>query len=248
MTEGWSTVTLAGKSVERFIPTETPVGIAVYLHGYDNRLLTESAAYTAALREHQLICYAPQGPGCWWTDTLAPTFDPALSPIAWLRGPLREALQTAHGELATPLAVFGYEMGGQGALQLAYRAAREFPVVAAVAPKVDFETWYGHGTTLDDLFPDRESARQQTATLHLHPLNYPKSQLIVCDPADVYCLDGAVTLASKLTSTGILFEQDFVTSHGGYGWHYAEALADRVAAFLVAGLAGSARSAKPQAG
>ncbi len=243
MTAGWSTVTLVGKTVDRFVPAEPPIGIALYLHGYDNRSLTGSAAYTSALEKHRLLCYAPQGPGCWWTDTLAPSFDPALSPVAWLRGPLQEALRTSHGELASPLAVFGYEMGGQGALQLGYRAARDFPIVAAVAPKVDFETWYGHGTTLDDLFPDRESARQQTATLHLHPLNYPKSQLLVCDPADVYCIDGAVTLASKLASTGILFEQDFVTTHGGYGWAYAEAQSERVIAYL----AGCLRDVKTQA-
>ncbi len=247
MTSGWSTVSLAGRTVDRFLPAETPVGIACFLHGYDNRALSESLAYTQALARHRLIGYAPHGPGCWWTDTIAPQFDPQLSPIAWLRRPFAEAVRAAHPDLSGPIAVFGYEMGGQGALQLAYRAAREFPIVAAVAPKVDFETWYGHGTTLDELFPDREAARQQTATLHLHPLNYPKFQLLLCDPGDVYCLDGVVTLASKLTSTGIPFEHDFVSAHGGYGWPYAEAQAERVVSFLTHSLAMCQSAAKTPA-
>ena len=73
-------------------------------------------------------------------------------------------------------------MGGQGALQLGYRYARQFPIVVAISPKVDFETWWGHDTSLDTLFSDREAARQRTAILQLHPLNYPKHQLLLCDP------------------------------------------------------------------
>ena len=123
-------------------------------------------------------------------------------------------------------------MGGQGALQLAYRHARKFPTVVAISPKVDFETWWGHGTSLDTLFSDREAARQRTAILHLHPLNYPKHQLLLCDPADLYCFEAVLTLASKLSSTGIPFDQDFETSHGGYGWSYANLMASRTIEFI----------------
>lgn len=128
-------------------------------------------------------------------------------------------------------------MGGQGALQLAYRHARQFPTVVAISPKIDFDTWWGHGTSLDTIFSDREAARQRTATLHLHPLNYPKHQLLLCDPADPYCFDGVLTLASKLSSTGIPFEQDFETTHGGFGWNYANAMAPRAIEFIASKLA-----------
>lgn len=232
----WTTTPLAGKSCDVFEPAGSPAGVVLFLHGYDNVTLKENVAYTAALERHQLACVCPHGPGCWWTETVFPPFDPAVSPIAWLRGPLRDAIVAKWPEAGPWIAVTGIEMGGQGALQLAYRAARQFPVVAAISPKVDFESWHGHGTTLDELFPDREAARQQTATLHLHPLNWPRQQLLLCDPADHYCIDGVLILASKLFSTGIPFEQDFTTSHGGYGWNYANAMADRVIDFLVAGL------------
>lgn len=232
----WSTATFADKPCDLYEPLEVPVGCVLFLHGYDNVTLKDNAAYTTALERNRLLCICPHGPGCWWTDTVFPPFDATLSPIAFLRGPLRNAIGAKWDEAGKWIAVTGVEMGGQGALQLSYRAAREFPVVAAIAPKVDFEAWYDHGTTLDELFPDREAARQQTATLHLHPLNWPRHQLLLCDPADHYCLDGAVTLASKLTSTGIPFEENFTATYGGYGWKYANAVANRAIDFLANGL------------
>ncbi len=232
----WTTTPLAGKPCDVFEPSRDATGVVLFLHGYDTVTVKDNPAYTAGLEQQRLIAVCPHGPGCWWTDTVFSPFDATLSPIAFLRGPLRDAVAAQWPEAGKWIAVTGIEMGGQGALQLSYRAAREFPVVAAISPKVDFETWYGHGTTLDVLFPDREAARQQTATLHLHPLNWPRQQLLLCDPADQYCLDGVVTLASKLFSTGIPFEQDFTTSHGGYGWNYTNAVANRVIDFLAAGL------------
>lgn len=232
----WTTAAIAGKPCDVFEPFAPAVGVVLFLHGYDNVTLKDNTAYTTALERKQLVCVCPHGPGCWWTDTVFPRFDPTLSPIGFLREPLRTTIIKKWPDAGKWIAVTGVEMGGQGALQLSYRTARTFPVVVAISPKVDFETWHGQGTTLDEIFPDREAARQQTATLHLHPLNWPRQQLLLCDPADQYCLDGVVTLASKLFSTGIPFEQDFTTSHGGYGWKYANAVTDRVIDFLAAGL------------
>ena len=162
-----------------------------------------------------------------------PPFHEEISPVEFLARELPRFL-AAQGERDSSLAVFGVEMGGQGALQLAYRHARQFPVVAAISPKIDFDDWHGEGTSLDQLFPDRESARQATATLHIHPLDWPRHQLLLCDPADIYCRDGVEILASKLSSSGIPYDSDFATSHGGYGWNYANAMAHRVIDFLTA--------------
>ena len=63
----------------------------------------------------------------------------------------------------------GISMGGQGVLQLAYRHPRTFPVVAALAPAIDFHQWYGRGLPLDEMFDSREAARQATALLQIHP-------------------------------------------------------------------------------
>ena len=86
------------------------------------------------------------------------------------------------------------------------------------------------------MFHDRESARQHTAILQLHPLNWPRHQLLVCDPTDTEWIESAERLSSKLYSTGIPFESDFESSHGGHSWDYFNAMAPRVIEFVAAGL------------
>lgn len=229
----WSSIDLHGKSADVFQPSASaPAGVVLFLHGYDGVTLKDNPAYTRLLEQHQLIGLCPVGPHCWWTDAVYEPFDTQISPVEFLAQRIPEFCQ-ANWQIEPPrIAVCGVEMGGQGALQLAYRHARKFPTVVAISPKVDFESWWGHGTSLDIIFPDKEAARQRTAILHLHPLNYPKHQLLLCDPADVYCIDGVITLASKLASTGILFDSDFQTSHGGFGWNYANAMSTKVIEFI----------------
>ncbi len=226
------TVEIAGKRAEWLLPSGEVAGVVVFLHGYDGVTLREQPAYHAALQRHRLACLCPIGPQCWWSNAVYPPFDDKLSPVDYVRTAVVEHIQARFPDVAAPLGIFGFEMGGQGALQVAYRVPRVFPSVVAIGPKVDFETWHGHGTSLDELFSNRESARQQIATLQINPLNWPKRQLLLCDPGDIYCLDGVGTLASKLVSSGVPFEQDFTTSHGGYGWGYVTAMAKRVLDFL----------------
>lgn len=229
------TVSLGNHAALLVTPSGPTRGVALFLHGYDGVLPDAHPPFLAALERHELACLCPQGPGCWWTPTVYPPFDPQLSPLEFLRTTVWNWLSESFPAEEIPFrGVFGVEMGGQGALQLAYRYPRQFSRVAAIGPKVNFEEWHGHGTTLDELFPDREAARQQIATLHINPLDWPRHQLLLCDPADVYCHDGVVTLASKLSSSGVPFEQDLETSHGGYGWTYYDAMAERAIAFLSA--------------
>jgi S-formylglutathione hydrolase FrmB len=167
---------------------------------------------------------------------VCPEFDAELSPIEHIRSNVMPWLE-ANWQVKPPaLAAFGVSMGGQGVLQLAYRHPNEFPVVAALAPLIDFQEWMGYGLPLDDMFADVEAARQQTATLQLQGLNWPRHQFLACDPADHDALPGVEKLASKLHSSGVPFESDFATSHGGHSWEYFDHLAPRVMQFLVNGL------------
>jgi S-formylglutathione hydrolase len=230
----WTSDSISSKPVEIFEPDAPGErrGVVIFLHGYDGVTLRANPAYTNELNRHLLAAVCPLGPECWWSDRIYPLFDPDISPVEFLAQQLPGYCQMRWNCDATKIGVTGVEMGGQGALQLSYRYARRFPVVVAISPKVDFETWHGHGTSLDEIFPNREAARQATATLHIHPLDWPKHQLLLCDPADQYCIEGVHTLASKLSSTGIPFESDFVSTHGGFGWNYANAMAGRVIEFL----------------
>ena len=234
----WSDIEIAGKQAHVFVPdvTTNPAGVVLFLHGYDGVTIRDNQSYTRELNRHRLIAVSPIGEHCWWTDTIYAPFDEQISPIEFLARHVTAYCQQTWQIDSPQIAVCGIEMGGQGALQLAYRHARQFSTVVAISPKADFETWWGHGTSLDELFADREAARQRTAILHLHPLNYPKYQLLLCDPADLYCFDGVLTLASKLSSTGIPFERDFETSHGGFGWGYANAMAPRAIEFIAKSL------------
>lgn len=223
---------IGGRPVEMLLPDGPIQAVLIFLHGYDGVTLKDRAAYHAALTAAQAAAVCPLGPRCWWTQAAYPPFDPVRSPVSFLCKELAEGLREVFPGVDRPWSIFGFEMGGQGALQAAYRAPRVFPHVAAISPKVDFETWYGYGTSLDELFPDRESARQHIATLQVNPLNWPRRQLLLSDPHDVYCHEGVLTLASKLSSSGIPFERDFETSRGGFGWDYVDSMAPRVVEFL----------------
>ena len=69
--------------------------------------------------------------------------------------------------------------------------------------------------TLAQLYRDSEQARQDTATLHIHPLNWPRHQWFVSDPADYLRHDGADRLRMKLYSLGVPYEADLETTGGG---------------------------------
>jgi S-formylglutathione hydrolase len=235
----WRLVEIAGKTADLWEPparTGAAGRALVFLHGYDSLTLSGNEAWTAALGRHGLPCLCPHGPGCWWLDRIYPPFDAAVTPLEFLHGPVREFAVQWWNLPPRMLALSGFEMGGQGALQLAYRHGRDYPVVAAVSPKLDLETWHGHGLTLDEIFPDREAARQAGAMLRVSPLDWPKSQFLACDPADPYCFEATERLVGKLGSSGIPCDRELAVSQGGFGWEYVNCMAERVVKFVVESL------------
>ena len=163
---------------------------------------------TEVARKTQLVNVAIDVSGCWWSDR-----DAREPNVSWLR---RELIEWVNGESgsALPPAVVGFEAGGQGALRLAYRFPDEFPVVAAIRPAIDYHRCLQgeaptptHEQTVRKLYGDAESARQDTATLHIHPLNWPRHQWFACGPNDRWW-DGADRLRMKLQSLGVMHECD----------------------------------------
>ncbi len=97
---------------------------------------------------------------------------------------------------------------------LSYRNPSRFPVVAAITPKIDFHLLVNDSHEIpSSIYEEEEYARQDTAILHIHPLNWPRQQFFCCDPADPW-FDGSDRLRMKLGSTGIPFEFDLETSVG----------------------------------
>ena len=234
----WLQVEIAGKTADVYEPSNAnDCGQAVlHLHGHGLETLKDNPIFSAELERHGLPCICPRGQRSWWTDIICNEFDPEITPLAHLYERVVPYIAERWNTAPRQIGLTGISMGGQGALQLAYRYAREFPVVAAIAPAVDFHNWHGNGLPLDEMFANKEAARQETVTLQLHPLSWTRHQLLVCDPTDVDWFEGVERLVSKLYSSGILFESDLKTSAGGHSWDYFNHMAARTIEFVAAGL------------
>jgi len=234
----WRTVEIAGHQADVFEPGQprSELGALLFLHGHAGVTLRDNPIYTAELNQHGLRTVCPHGKRSWWVNRVCTEFDPEQTPEDYLQTAVVPWI-TEQWQIAPPyIALLGVSMGGQGALRFAYRHGLKFPTVAALSPIVDFHVWHGRGWPLDEIYPDAEAARQDTATLQIHPLAWPRNQLILCDPADTESIDGTRRLLSKLGSSGIPYEVDLETSHGGHSWEFFNHHASRVLRWIVSKL------------
>lgn len=241
----WSQLDIAGKTADVYEPA-APAGhgrVVLHLHGHGLTTLKDNPVFSAELERHGLRAVCPHGQRSWWLDVVCREFDPEITPLRFLREQVVAYIGERWGTKPPAIGLTGISMGGQGALGLAYRFPREFPVVAAISPAVDFHNWHGQGLPLDEMFSSREAARQETATLRMNPLNWPRHQLLVCDPADETWFEGAERLAMKLSSMGVPFESDFATTAGGHSWEYFNMMAPRVVGFVAERLETESRRA-----
>jgi hypothetical protein len=113
-------------------------------------------------------------------------------------------------------------------------------VVVGISPAIDYQQRLRHPEDEDEplfeMYPDPESARQDTATLHVHPLNWPRNIWFCCDPDDHRWHDSADRLRMKLYSLGIPHTCDLQTSGGGHGFEYYNRMAGTALQFLYDGL------------
>jgi len=225
----WRTDSLDNRRVDIFVPQsdQPPQSAVLFLHGHGRVLLNENIVFSRLFQQHGLIAVCPDGNRSWWLDVVCPGFDAEQTPQAWLLNSVIPWVEERFSIVPPRIALLGVSMGGQGVLQLAFRHALRFPVVAAIAPTVDFQQLYGSGIPLDSMFPDAEAARQATVVLNLQPLAWPRYQFFCCDPQDFEWFDGAARLGMKLSSSGILHKRDLETSAGGHSWGYFNHMADK---------------------
>ena len=234
----WRTDSLDNRLVNIFVPHsgQPPQFAVLFLHGHGRVLLNENLVFSRLFQKHGFIVVCPDGNRSWWLDVVCREFDAEQTPQAWLLNSVVPYIER-HFSITPPrIALLGVSMGGQGVLQLAFRHASKFPVVAAISPTVDFHQLYGSGIPLDSMFPDAEAARQATVVLNLQPLAWPRYQFFCCDPQDSDWFDGAARLGMKLSSSGILHERDLETSAGGHSWDYFNRMADKTLQHVAAGL------------
>ena len=232
----WTTQPLAGHECDVYDPPQRNKHgyVVLYLHGVHVNRLSDKPRFVELFARHGLPVVAPITQRSWWTDKICAEFDPRISAQKHLLDNVMPFIAERFASRPPQIGLLGTSMGGQGALRLAYKFPNVFPVVAALSPAIDFQKRYHEGDeTIPLMYPDPEAARQDTATLHIHPLNWPRHQFFCCDPADQRWHESAERLRSKLWSLGVPHVCDLVTTGGGHGFEYYNRMAERAIGFLV---------------
>jgi len=228
-----------GHEAEVFEPASPhSLGLVVlYLHGVHLAPLADKPVFTRLFEEHGLRVIAPHTGPCWWADRICPQFDPRISPERHVLEHVLPFIERRWAAAPPKIGLLGTSMGGQGALRMAFKHPAKFPAVAAISPAIDYQLRMREGDeVLWAMYRDEEDCRQDTATLHVHPLNWPRHTWFACDPADERWHDSADRLRMKLYSLGIPHEHDLKTSAGGHGWAYYDHMAPAAIGFLVKAL------------
>jgi S-formylglutathione hydrolase len=239
----WSLVDIAGKSADLYEPPAPirPRFGVLHLHGGSLETLRDKPAFTRLFDELHLVCICPHGQRCWWSDRICTDFDPVLTAERYLLDRVMPFFRERWNLAPRSIGLQGISMGGQGALRLAFKHPDLFPVVAALAPAIDYHELYGQGTALDEMYDSKEQCRQDTALLHVHPSHYPLHIFFGIDPDDDRWFRGNDRLHEKLSALGIPHEIDFTTRAGGHSWAYFNHMAERIERFLYAGLESESR-------
>ena len=236
---GWSVVDVGGHPCDVFTPERANLhgSVMMYLHGVHLGRLVDNPVATSLLAEHGLPCIAPMTQRSWWTDKICQEFDPRITAERFLIDHVLPYVAERWHAAPAQLALFGTSMGGQGALRFAFKHPQRFPIVAALSPAIDYYTRYDEGDeTIPLMYPDPEAARQDSAILHVHPLNWPRNIFFCCDPADARWFDSSDRLRMKLYSLGIPYECDLETSAGGHSWSYYNHMLPKAFAFMLSRL------------
>jgi S-formylglutathione hydrolase FrmB len=232
----WTKTKVGGHSCYLFEPARPSEHhyTVLYLHCSHAAKLSAVGAFSREFDRHGLRVIQPMTGLSWWTDRPWLGFDPEITAERYLLDRVLPFVAEHWNSRPPQLVLLGVSMGGQGALRIAYKHPNVFPTVAAISPAIDFQKRIEEGVDpgLAEMYRDAEDARQDTATLHIHPLNWPRNQFFCCDPTDYRWHDSADRLRMKLASLGVPFECDLETIAGGHSFEYAAHMAPRVVAYL----------------
>ncbi len=235
MLTGWSRSTIGDKLADVFDPPDALPFAVLYLHALDERTPVADPIFTEALRKHRLRCVAPHGKQCWWSDRICSEFDEKISAEGYLLDVVIPSMQSAWQLGERAVALVGAEMGGQGAIRLAFKHPECFPMAASISGAFDSQDWYGRGTPLDEMYASREHARQDTAILHIDAHQWPSHLWFACSPDDAECYRGNDRLHEKLAALGVPHTCDLDT-RAKAGTRYADQMTPAMLAFVATAL------------
>ncbi len=235
MLPGWSEIELSSHPCDVFEPQSPHPHnyVVIYLHGVHLTRLVDQPTFTEIFERHGLPVIAPLTSRSWWTDKICPEFDSQLTAERHLLDNVVPYVGQRWSAEPPRIALLGTSMGGQGALRLAFKHPDTFPIVAAISPAIDYHTRWDEGDeTLPAMYADAESARQDTATLHIHPLYWPRNIWFSCCPTDYRWYDSSDRLRMKLGALGVPFDCDLDTEAGGHGFGYYSHMVEVAVRFI----------------
>ncbi len=238
---GWQRQWVAGHPVDCFEPSRrNAAGTAlIYLHGVHQQRICDHQTYIAEFEKHGWPVFCPWTKQSWWTNRIHADFDSQLTAEQFLLQKLLPWLSESYQLTPPKIGLFGTSMGGQGALRFSFKFPHLFPVVAGISPAIDY--WLrmkdDYGDPLWQMYDEPEQARQDSATLHIHPLNWPRNIWFCCDPIDLRWHESADRLRSKLAALGIPQTYDLETSGGGHSFEYYNRMAPIALGFMADRLA-----------
>src|SRR5579859_3243966 len=143
----WTQELIAGKPADVYRPpgAERARFGVLYLHPVGNETLRDRPPYTRLLDEMTLPCVCPMAPYTWWSDRVLRSFDPQLTAERHVLSNVLPYFAERWDLRARAIGLLGISMGGQGALRLAFKHPRTFPVAAGIASALDYYEWYGQG-------------------------------------------------------------------------------------------------------
>jgi pimeloyl-ACP methyl ester carboxylesterase len=237
MNGAWTRLNIGGKPADVYDLSEStkPRFGVLYLHGAGLETLVDCPAFTRSFDELRLACICPHGQRSWWADRICTEFDPQLTPERHLLQSVVPYFRERWDIAPRSIGLLGISMGGQGALRLAFKHPQMFPVVAAIAPAIEYHELYGQGTPLDEMYDSKEQCRQDTVPMHIHPSKFPPHIFYCIDPADPW-LRGCDRLHEKLGALGVPHQIDLTLRAGGHSWDYFNHMAERAVRFVHQGL------------
>jgi pimeloyl-ACP methyl ester carboxylesterase len=236
MLDGWASITIGGKSADVFAPPGSLPFALVYLHSLAEETPSTDPVFTLALKQHRLRCIAPRGGRCWWVDRICSPFDASITPERYLIDELVPWARAAWQLSERAIALAGVEMGGQGAVRLAFKYPDRFPITASISGAFDCQDWYGRGTQLDEMYENRERCRLDTAILHIDGHDWPPCVWFCCSPDDAWSYRGNDRLHEKLSAMGVPHAADLDT-RAKSGTRYSEQMTPPMLAFIAEALA-----------